>query len=653
MNSFFRMLPLPVKLILTGIIPIVFIIYLSVQLYTEKSNEVKLIGDYIERIHESGNISNLMDAMQTERRYSYEYALTKRKYDSVIIQRKVTDSALLLLKHSKDLALADFPEYTFIKGLPDIRRALDTSKSYSANAVMQFYTNSIFRLNTLNSTAPASNAYLSAVYQDLIAQKLLFEMITFLGIIRTNIYNVLYTRQYMVETLLGTVGVNDVNNSYETEFLLKASPVTVQQYKYLKENTDLKPTTAYIDTLFKTFKFDSSYTADSWWSISTNGINEIRKLQKNLWRNVEGRMNSIYIGGTREKHMTLFFLIAALVLVIAFIAYTIKVISRMLKELRIAAQKISRGSTDIHLKNMPDDDIGKVAHSITQINENSKQLAFAADAIGKGNFAVDVIARSEDDVLGNSIVQMKNDLLEYSLQKDRIQNETLDLVHKKDDFMSIASHELKTPVTSLKVYIQILQMESATSGDRKNEMMCKKMDAQINKLTLLINDLFDISKLREGELIYNMQPVKFKEVVEEVIDEIQRTSSNNNIILESNPPATILADEERIRQVISNLLTNAIKYCQGCDIKVNVETRHNKVICSVHDDGIGIVKDQQDKIFDKFYRVSGPNLHTYPGLGLGLYISREIVQYHKGEIYVESEPKKGTTFYFTLPVMEQ
>ena len=652
MNSFFRKLPLPVKLILIGLIPILFIIYLSVQLYIEKSQQVKLIGDYIEKIHESETISNLMDAMQTERRYSYEYALTKKMYDSVIIQRKATDSILNLLKQSKDFALVNFPEYTFIKDLANTRMRLDTSKNYSANAIMQFYTTAIFRLNTL-SPAPMSSTFLSPVYRDLIAQKILFEMITYFGIIRTNIYNVLYTRQYMVETLMGTIGTHNVYKTYETELLLKASPATVKEYTSIKQNGELRSTIAYMDSLFKTLKFDSSYTAEEWWSTSTNGLNQMRKLHKKLWTSVEAGMNNIYKNNNSEKNRTLFFLITVMVFVIAFIAYTIKVISDTLKELKIAAQKISKGHTDIQLKDIPDDVMGKVAHSILEINENNKQLAFAADAIGKGNFTIDVVPRSKEDLLGNSIVQMKNDLLEYSLQKDRIQNETIDLMNKKDDFMSIASHELKTPVTSLKAYTQIFKMEAEASGDKKKEIMFEKMDAQINKLTSLISDLLDTSKLREGELIYNRQPLKFNEVVKETIDEIQRTSTDHKIILENNPAVTVVADKERIGQVISNLLTNAIKYCQGCDIKVNTELRNNKVICSVHDDGIGIAREEQDKIFDRFYRVLGQNLHTYPGLGLGLYISKEIVLRHDGEIWVESEPGKGTTFYFSLPVIEQ
>jgi signal transduction histidine kinase len=652
LNSFFRKLPLPVKLILTGIIPIAFIIYLSVQLFIEKSQEVKLIGDYIERIHESGNISKLMDAMQAERRYSFEYALTKEKYDSITVKRRYTDSALLVLEKSKDLALANFREYTFLKNLPAVRRALDTSKNYSANAVMQFYTNAIFRLNTLNTTAPSSSTYLSSTYQDLIAQKLLFEMITFLNIIRTNVYNVLYTRQYMVETLMGTLGVHDVYKTYEIEFKLKASPISLQRYNYLSNFTDLKPTVSYLDKLFSTFKFDSSYTATSWWTTSTNGVTELRKLQRSLWSSVEVKMNDIYKNKTRQKNITLFFLITALVLVIAFITYTIKVISEILSELKIAANKISNGSTNINFKNMPNDVLGKVAQSILEISENNKKLAHAADAIGKGNFRIEIAPRGEEDLLGNSIVQMKNDLLQYSLQKDKIQNETLDLVNKKDDFMNIASHELKTPVTSLKAYTQILQLESAASGNKKSEMMLEKMDAQINKLALLISDLLDTSKLREGELIYNRQPVKFDELVTGVIDDIQGTSLDHKIILQANAPALIYADKERIGQVISNLLTNAIKYCNDHDIIVNVNVADKKVICSVHDDGIGIPEDQQDKIFDRFYRVASQNSHTYPGIGLGLYISKEIICRHEGEIWVESEYEKGTTFYFALPVAE-
>src|SRR5205085_953255 len=188
MNPFFRRLPLPVKLMLIGIIPVIFIIYLSYQLYKEKAQKAKLIRDSIERLHQSASISNLMSELQNERRYSYQYALTKKGHDRILIQRKVTDSIISSLQKSNDPSLAGFTSYTFLNNLSGVRSALDTIPTFSADAIMQYYTTAIFRLNTLNSTASGSNIYLKPVYQDLNSQRTLSEMITYLGIIRTNIY---------------------------------------------------------------------------------------------------------------------------------------------------------------------------------------------------------------------------------------------------------------------------------------------------------------------------------------------------------------------------------------------------------------------------------------------------------------------------------
>ena len=650
MKKFYRKLPLPAKLVLIGIIPTIFIIALSIELYIDKSKEVSLIGDYIEKIQESDDLTNLISALQGERRHSYEYSLKKGNHDSVRIKRRITDSTIAILANSTDLALYKFPEYTFIKELPAIRKAMDSVPGYSPKSVVQFYSTAVFRLNTLNSTSPASNVYLKPVYQDLVAQKLLSEMITYLGIIKTNVYNILYTKEYLVEALMGSISTYDVFKTYETEFQLKASPATLNRYQALRHDGALAATLAYIDRFFKTLKPDSTYTAAEWWSISANALRQIRILQTSLWKNAETKMNTIYKRANEIKNQSLILLIAALIIMIAFIGYTIKVISQVLRELKIAAQKISRGSVDIHLVNMPNDVIGKVANSILQINENNKQLAFAAEAIGRGNFHVVVAPRSAEDILGNSIVQMRNDLLQYTMQKDKLQNEALDLVNKKDEFMSIASHELKTPVTSLKAFTQLLQMDAEVEGDRKKKMMFEKMDAQINKLSLLINGLLDTSRVREGAMTYNRQQFDFNKLVEENVEEIQRISGKKQIVLLKNPEVEVYADRERIGQVINNLISNAVKYSKGSDIKVSVTLTGSRLVCSVADKGIGISKNEQLKIFDRFYRVSGHDLHTYPGLGLGLYISKEIIQRHDGQIWVESEPGGETIFYFSLPI---
>lgn len=651
MNSFFRKLPLPVKLILIGLIPVLFLIYLSGQLYHEKKKTVNLINDYIIHIHEEGDISNLIYELEKERRVSYEYALKKDNYSNVVLQRPRTDAAIQLLEKSKDLAITNFAQYTFLNTLNSVRATLDSSSNYPQDAVMQYYTNAIFRLNTLNPISSASNTYLQPVYKDLIAQKTLFEMITFLSIIRTNIYNVLYTDKYKAETLMGTIGVYDVFKSYEKEFLLKASPHTIKVYNTEKDTSSLKPTLAYIDNLFKTFHFDSSYTAQSWWQVSSRGVNVLREQQLNLWQKVEAGMNDIYQEEVKSKNRTLFFLIAAIILVISLVSYTVRVITKMLKELKVAAEKISVGGTGLQFNNMPDDVMGSVADSILEIDRNNIELATAVNAIGAGNFNVPVHPRSNEDLLVNSIQKMKEDLHKLTLEKDKVQQETLELMHRKDDFLSIASHELKTPVTSLKAYTQLLQMNAKTNLENQKDAMLSKMDMQIDKLTMLITDLLDTSKMQNGKLIYNKHFFQLDDLVKEVVEEIQATSATHTIVIEKNNSLRLCADRERIGQVLSNLLSNAVKYSSNSKkIIVNLDDKNGMAICSVQDFGNGIIKEQQDKIFERFYRVTGKNMHTFPGLGLGLYIAKEIVERHDGKIWFESEEGKGSIFYFSLPV---
>jgi signal transduction histidine kinase len=651
MTPVFRRLPFPYKLMLIGLIPVLFLIYLSYKLYNERTEKVKLIGDYIERIEQFKSVSTLMSELQTERRYSFQYALTKQGNNKILAQRVITDSLIRSLENSEDLAIKGFTKYTFLADLPAIRKALDTSANYSSNAIMQYYTNAIVRLNSLNLITPPSDTYLQPVYQDMISQKTLSEMIVYLGIIRTNIYNVLHTRQYMAEMLMGTTGVYSIYKTYEIELLLKASDSTRKLYQTDLNTSALGPTINYIDKLFKTFAFDSTSDADGWWNVSTNGINVLRKLQTDLWHDIRIRINTIYKNEKTAKDQMLIFLILTLLLVGGFVAYSIHIISLMLTELRVAAQKISKGGTGFKIANVPDDVMGSLALSILEIDENNKLLANAADAIGKGNFDVTIRPRSSDDLLGNSLKRMKKDLHHFTLQREKAQKETLRLLNKKDEFISIVSHELKTPVTSLKAYTQILQSESLAAGNSKKEGMFSRMDAQVNKLTNLINDLVDISKVQDGQLIYSMRNFKLNDLVSEIVDEIQRTTKTHQITIQQNPLLKVYADRERIGQVLSNLLNNSIKYSANSNkVVVNLVVHETKAICSVQDFGIGIVKDQQDKIFDRFYRVTGENLYTYPGWGLGLYISKEIIKRHNEKIWVQSEVGKGSAFYFSLPL---
>jgi PAS domain S-box-containing protein len=224
------------------------------------------------------------------------------------------------------------------------------------------------------------------------------------------------------------------------------------------------------------------------------------------------------------------------------------------------------------------------------------------------------------------------------------------LQQQKDEFIGSASHELKTPVTSIKAYAQVMEASFKQKGYQKESIMLGRMGVQINKLTNLISDLLDTTKIQAGKLMFNERWFNFNQVVEEVIEDVQRTSSKHTISSNLKDAGEVFADPERIGQVLTNLLSNAIKYSPNSDkIIVRASVKEDHVKLCVEDFGVGIPADKHEKVFEQFYRVSGDKQHTFPGLGLGLYISSEIIRREGGRIWVEGAEGKGSTFCFTLP----
>ncbi|KFC20537.1 ATP-binding protein [Chryseobacterium sp. FH1] len=221
---------------------------------------------------------------------------------------------------------------------------------------------------------------------------------------------------------------------------------------------------------------------------------------------------------------------------------------------------------------------------------------------------------------------------------------------QKDNFLGIASHELKTPLTSLKLYSQFLEKNLRKQEDLGNADVAKKMDEQINKLTSLVDDLLDVTKIQNGKIILNNSEFNFDELIAETVEE-QQMNTKHAIELNSEAIGVITGDRHRISQVMSNLINNAIKYSPTADkiLITSKITEDNNVRFCVRDFGIGIPDDKKDKVFEQYYRVSGSKEHTFPGLGLGLYISSEIIKRSGGKIFVNSVEGKGSDFCFEIP----
>ena len=226
-------------------------------------------------------------------------------------------------------------------------------------------------------------------------------------------------------------------------------------------------------------------------------------------------------------------------------------------------------------------------------------------------------------------------------------------MEKKDEFISMASHELKTPVTTLKAFTQLLMMTFEQEGNDNAVGMLERMNKQINRLTGLITDLLDASRANSGELNYQDEKFDLNELVREISDEMQRTSPSHTIelVLADLPPVN--GDRGRVGQVITNMLSNAIKYSPGASrVIVSTFMEGLSVLCSVQDFGLGIPASQRSKLFTRFFRVSHDKSNTFPGLGLGLYISSEIIKRHGGEMHFQSEEGKGSIFSFSIPLKE-
>ena len=225
-----------------------------------------------------------------------------------------------------------------------------------------------------------------------------------------------------------------------------------------------------------------------------------------------------------------------------------------------------------------------------------------------------------------------------------------ELERQKDIFLGIASHELKTPVTSIKAYTQVLERLFERKGDMKSAEQLSKMNTQVDKLSGLISDLLDVTKIQSGQMKFNQQKFDFNEVIHEIIEEVQRTTTTHTILPTLVKNVFCYGDRERIGQVITNLLTNAIKYSPSSEtVVITTSVEKNNVKLSVKDFGIGIPTEKQNQVFDQFYRVSGSKRETFPGLGLGLFISKQIIARSGGILSVSSAVGKGSTFYFTLP----
>ncbi len=230
-----------------------------------------------------------------------------------------------------------------------------------------------------------------------------------------------------------------------------------------------------------------------------------------------------------------------------------------------------------------------------------------------------------------------------------------DLEQMQIDFVSMASHEIRTPLTSVVNYLQTVSDESAGKLDPELKGFLDRALLSAKQLSVLVTNLLDVSKVERGSMAIFLQPVNWEGKIQQIVSDNKAAAVQKGLLLTYHPPVSplpqVMADETRINEVANNLISNAINHSKpGCSIDVSCRVEGKEVITAVADNGEGIPKEAIPHLFTKFFRVAGSLEQMKQGTGLGLYISKSIIDLHHGRIWVESEFGKGSTFYFSLPV---
>lgn len=222
---------------------------------------------------------------------------------------------------------------------------------------------------------------------------------------------------------------------------------------------------------------------------------------------------------------------------------------------------------------------------------------------------------------------------------------------RKNDFIAMVSHELKTPLTSVTGYAQVLQRLANKDGDQLTIGLLEKMERQIKKMAVMINGFLNISRLEAGKIQMNVRHFDMALLMQEIEEEFQATVSSHLLFFNTCSKLMLTADRDKIGHVINNLISNAVKYSPaGSKILIDCNSENGSLVLSVEDKGIGVNPQDLEKLFDRYYRVQGTQVVTVSGFGIGLYLSAEIIKSHGGKIWAESTVGEGSTFYFSVPL---
>src|SRR5258708_3130265 len=271
--------------------------------------------------------------------------------------------------------------------------------------------------------------------------------------------------------------------------------------------------------------------------------------------------------------------------------------------------------------------------------------------------AISFLATGSDHIYDLGEIALAEELARraaVAIENARLYHETQQALHLRDQFLSIAAHELKTPITALLGNTQLIERRIKRNGvfTERDQRMLQVIGQQAHRLSRMVETLLDISRIRTGTLTIERDFLNISQLALQIGEEMQPMLERHSITITSADDSLVVAgDSLRLEQVFQNLIQNAIKYSpQGGKVVLAINRHGDQVCVSVSDQGIGIPKKAIPHLFRQFYRADNVNAHQIAGMGLGLYVVREIISLHGGKVDVESVEGQGSTFYVYLPL---
>jgi len=341
------------------------------------------------------------------------------------------------------------------------------------------------------------------------------------------------------------------------------------------------------------------------------------------------------------------------IVTIIILFFVMRQLINPIKILNIGAQEIGKGNLDYKIKIKSSDEIGELAASFNKmtidlsesrkaIEEHSKKLEKEVEERTK-KVKEDMKELENSRTATLNIMEDLNEAFEKLKELDKL----------KTEFLTVSSHELRTPITPLKIQIQLALMGKLGKVPKKMEDSLNMMLKNIDQFNFLVGDILDISKIESGAMKFNIVESDIPSILFTSIETLRAKADEKKIKIKTNigKLPKIKADKERILQVVNNFINNAIKFTDKNGlITIKAIKRKEDILISVKDTGIGMKKDELEKVFTPFVQADSSRSRKYEGTGLGLAICKGIIKYHGGRIWVNSDYGKGSVFYFTLPL---